>query len=95
MTTVKIDYRTRLFTALSLMASPTVFNMPSNSEMPVVNVTVNVAGKSKTYAAEELEYMAAIRAAEACNLPNEFLLRLAEKYPPPAEWLDTEEEMPF
>ena len=93
MTTLEVDCQTRFVTALSLMMGPLVFCMPNTTEKPVVHATVNVAGK--TYTAEELEYMAAVRAADACHLPSELLLKLAEKYPPPAAWLDTEEEMPF
>jgi hypothetical protein len=64
--------------------------MPENA---VTKVTVGIPGKAHTQ--EGLDYMAAVRTAAACDLPGAFLVELAAKCPPPPEWLDTEEEMPF
>jgi hypothetical protein len=44
---------------------------------------------------EELERIAVAEVAARFNLPNDKLLALAAKYPPPQEWLETKEDKPF
>jgi hypothetical protein len=82
-----------LFVVMPLTMPQMVYDMSSVTERTKTRATVSVAGKK--YTEEELEYMAAVRTAAACDLPGAFLVELAAKCPPPPEWLDTEEEMPF
>lgn len=93
MTTPSVNSQSHFVAAISLMMGQMVFTMTNGTQQPVTKATVSVAGK--TYTHEELEYTAAVRAAKACNMPSDLLAELADQYPPPAEWLDSEEEMPF
>jgi hypothetical protein len=82
-----------VFAVMPFTLSQMVYDMSKGTDQCRTKANVSVAGK--TYTEEELDYMAAVRAAASCDLPGAFLVELAAKCPPPAEWLDTDEEMPF
>jgi hypothetical protein len=82
-----------IFMVMPLTVPPLVYDMSSASGQSRTKATVSVAGK--TYTDEELEYMAAMEAADNFNIPNAELLALAETSPPPPEWFKRIEKKPF
>ena len=76
--------------AVSSVSQPESCSMTQKAE-PTYRVSIN----GRTFTPEELEYEAAMRVAASYNLPNDKLLALAKKYPPPQEWFDSKEECPF
>jgi len=82
-----------LFAVLPLGLGQKVYKMSDATENTVSKVTVSILGK--TYTLEELESKENVKTAARVNLPNDKLLALAAKYPPPPEWLKTVEEKPF
>ena len=82
-----------IFAVMPLTMSPTVHDMSNDTGQARTKAMVSVAGK--TYTEEELACMANAEIAARFNLPNDKLLALAAKYPPPPEWLKTVEEKPF